>query len=85
VKTIKHTLLYLRESLANYTKDELGLAIYQKIETQNYKTEEEFVQNLDAKEVDYLDSLLKEEINYANSAKDTIRTHQLNEIYELLF
>lgn len=81
---IEHTLLYLRESLANYTENEFGKEIYDKIDTENYHDEAAFIKDLNDKEIAYLDSVLKSEIDYAKSAQDTIRLKQLIEVYEII-
>ncbi|WP_078553984.1 sigma-G-dependent sporulation-specific acid-soluble spore protein CsgA [Bacillus alkalicellulosilyticus] len=80
------TLGYLRESLANYyEKHEVCRRIYEKLETNNYEGELQFVRDLDEVEIGYLNSILPKEINYATKEQDPIRTSQLVEVYELLF
>lgn len=81
---IEHTLLYLRESLANYTENEFGKEIYDKIETENYHDEAAFIKDLNDKEMAYLESVLQREIDYAKSAQDTVRLRQLHEVSELI-
>nr|WP_090866436.1 sporulation protein [Oceanobacillus limi] len=79
------TLLYLRESLANYSENDLCKGIYEKLEANQYESEEEFVQNLSDKEMAYLDSLVERELNYAKNVGDETRVDELTEVYELLF
>lgn len=43
------------------------------------------MEDLDEEESAYLNSLLEQEINYAENAQDDVRVRELNEIYELLF
>ncbi|MUK88836.1 sporulation protein [Ornithinibacillus sp. L9] len=80
-----NTLLYLRESLANYIENDLCKEIYRKIESNHYESEEEFIEDLDDKEMAYLDSLLERELNYAKNVGDDTRIDQLTEVFELLF
>ncbi|MFD2042879.1 sporulation protein [Ornithinibacillus salinisoli] len=79
------TLLYLRESLANYIENDLCKQIFQKIEQNNYESEEQFAEDLDDKEMSYLDSIVERELNYAKNVGDDTRVDQLTEVYELLF
>lgn len=80
------TLGYLRESLSNYTeKYQSCQAIYDKLKQNDYQNEFEFVNDLDEAEMVVLDFVLKNEINYAKKEQDEKRTHELNEVYELLF
>jgi len=79
------TLLYLKESIANYAdENKLGQRIYNKLKEKAYHNEEEFLENLSEKEMDYLDDVLRMEMRYARSAQDSIREKQLNEIYQLI-
>lgn len=83
---MEKTLAYLRETLANYTeKDEISTRIYQKLHNRQYRSEGEFVHDLTAGEIEYLNEVLPWEINYANREQDAHRAYQLNEVYELLF
>ncbi|GIN40536.1 sigma-G-dependent sporulation-specific acid-soluble spore protein CsgA [Heyndrickxia oleronia] len=77
------TLAYLRESLSNHVNRSTGQRIYKKLQN-HYKNEEEFVRDLDEEEISFLNSILKDEISYAQNEKDEKRVHQLNEVYELL-
>ncbi|WP_342541282.1 sporulation protein [Heyndrickxia sp. FSL K6-6286] len=77
------TLAYLRESLSNHVNRSTGQRIYKKLQN-HYKNEEEFVRELDEEEISFLNSILKDEISYAQNEKDEKRVHQLNEVYELL-
>ncbi|WP_072890346.1 sporulation protein [Ornithinibacillus halophilus] len=80
-----NTLLYLRESLSNYLEHDLCKEIYNKMESNQYENEEAFVNDLDDKELSYLESLVERELSYANNVGDGTRIYQLNEVYELLF
>lgn len=81
-----NSIRYLRESLSNYTEEsEISSRIYEKIEENDYVSEEEFIEDLDENEIAYLDKLLAKEIRYATQAKDEIRAKELTEIYQLLF
>lgn len=82
---IGKALLYLYETLANYVDSDLGREIYQKLKTKNYTNEEAFVNDLDDREMIYLDRILEKEIDYTTKANDTVRTTQLKAIYELLY
>jgi FMN-dependent NADH-azoreductase len=77
------TLAYLRESLSNHVNRSTGQRIYKKLQN-HYQNEEEFVRDLDEEEISFLNSILKDEISYAQNEKDEKRVHQLNEVYELL-
>lgn len=78
--------MYLRESLSNYTDDYHDCQrIYQKLHEKEYETEEDFVRELDENELEILNAILKKEIDYAKDEQDEKRTHELNEVYELLF
>ena len=83
--TIDNTLQYLRESLSNYEKHELSRAIYQKLQQNQYKNEREFVEDLDDREMQYLDKILAREISYAENVQDDMRVQQLREVYEIIF
>lgn len=79
------TLGYLRETLSNYTDQySIGKRIYKKLASHDFHSEEAFVRALDQEEIDFLDKILPDEINYAKEEQDTKRAHQLNEVYELL-
>ena len=79
---IDHTLSYLRESLANYIEDDRCKRIYNKLE--NYDSEGKFVLDLDEREIRYLNSLLKKELEYAKQVQNDERVKELNEVFELL-
>jgi galactose mutarotase-like enzyme len=83
---MEQTLGYLRETLSNYN-EEHGIAkhIYKKLIENKYKNEEEFVKDLSEKEIDYLNHMLPDEIEYALDAQDYKRVYELNEVYELLY
>ncbi|WP_369797422.1 sporulation protein [Paucisalibacillus sp. EB02] len=85
MRTIDHTLLYLRESLSNYEGNELSQSIHQKLQNKNYQSEKEFVEDLDDREMQYLDKILAREISYAENVQDDLRIQQLREVYEILF
>ncbi|QKY71556.1 sporulation protein [Lentibacillus sp. CBA3610] len=80
-----NTLSYLRESLVNHQENDMTKQIADKLERNGYKNEEEFVRNLNEEEMEYLDQVVKKELNYARNAEDEVRAGQLREIYELLF
>lgn len=76
---------YLREILSNYTdRSDTAEGIYKRIEKYDYETEISFVRTLSEKEVSFLNDILKEEIEHANEEQDEKRSHELNEVYELL-
>ncbi|WP_047982915.1 sporulation protein [Ornithinibacillus californiensis] len=79
------TLQYLRESLSNYDDDKLSMSIYKKLKNKTYQNEREFVEDLDDKEMQYLNQILEREINYAENVQDDTRVQQLREVYELIF
>lgn len=84
--TIEKSLKYLSESLSNYVEeDRMSQKINSKLEQQDYETESDFVEDLDDEEIEYLNTLLEREINYAQSVQDDVRVKELNDIYELLF
>lgn len=79
------SLAYLRESLSNYTeKKEVYRQIYEKLTTNQYEHEKDFVQDLGEEEIEQLHSILRNEIEYAQEEQDPIRANRLNEVYELL-
>ncbi|MDQ0217644.1 sporulation protein [Peribacillus cavernae] len=76
---------YLLEILSAHTDNEaIGKKLYDKISNKHYSTEGLFVRNLTAEEMDYLDKILTEAIDYSNQEQDYERVRQLNEVYELL-
>ncbi|RKQ33874.1 sporulation protein [Oceanobacillus halophilus] len=79
------TLKYLRESLANYSENEICQHILRKLEQKEYKSEEQFVEDLDEEEIAYLDNVLENELNYAKNVQNDERVEQLTEVFELLF
>jgi Minor curli fiber component A len=82
---VDKTLGYLIESISNYgDENKTSRAILTKIINNQYASEEAFVRNLDEEEIEFLNKVLPEEINYAMDEKDFTRVHQLNEVYELL-
>ncbi|WP_439144721.1 sporulation protein [Virgibacillus salinus] len=85
MRIIDNTLNYLRESLANYSGNDMCQKIDKKLETEVYKNEVEFVRDLDEEEMAYLDSVLKNELAYARNVENDIRVKELTEVYELLF
>lgn len=83
---IENAIRYLWESLSNYTeKEEIPLRIYEKIEQNDYTSEEAFIDDLEEEEIAYLDTLLEKEIKYATQARDEVRAKELSIIYTLLF
>jgi hypothetical protein len=80
------TLGYLRETLANYTEQySIGQQIYNKLTKHDFSSEGSFVRHLNEEEIDFLNRILPDEINYAKEEQDELRARQLNEVYELLF
>jgi hypothetical protein len=77
--------MYLRESLSNYTDNELSQSIYNKLKQNTYQSEKDFVADLNDKEMQYLDQILEREINYAEGVQDNVRVGQLREVYEQIF
>ncbi|HLO11673.1 MAG TPA: sigma-G-dependent sporulation-specific acid-soluble spore protein CsgA [Pseudoneobacillus sp.] len=80
------TLGYLRETLSNYTEQHsVCQRIYEKVKQQKYTSEGAFVKALSAEEIDFLNKILPDEIQYAKDEQDQKRAHELNEVFELLF
>ncbi|WP_442595807.1 sigma-G-dependent sporulation-specific acid-soluble spore protein CsgA [Neobacillus sp. D3-1R] len=80
------TLGFLRETLSNYTEQyTIGQRIYEKVTKGKFSSEGEFVRNLSTEEIDFLNKILPDEIQYAKDERDQKRAHELNEVYELLF
>ncbi|GAA0439854.1 sigma-G-dependent sporulation-specific acid-soluble spore protein CsgA [Lentibacillus halophilus] len=79
-----NTLHFLRESLVNTSEDAMTQQIITRLETHDYKNEQEFVKSLSEEETEYLDSVVEKELNYARNAEDDVRAQQLNDVYELL-
>ncbi len=80
------TLGYLRETLSNYTEQySIGQQIYKKLVEAEFHNEGLFVRALSQEEINFLDRILPDEINYAKEEQDSVRAKQLNEVYELLF
>lgn len=80
------TLGYLRETLSNYTDQySIGQEIYNKLRKHNFRSEGAFVRALSQEEINFLDKILPDEINYAKEEEDLLRAKQLNEVFELLF
>ncbi|MFD1849913.1 sporulation protein [Oceanobacillus bengalensis] len=80
-----NTLKYLRESLSNYSENELCRQILNKMESRQYSSEGKFVRDLDEEEMAYLDNVLDNELNYAKNVQNDVRVRELTEVYELLF
>jgi hypothetical protein len=79
------TLGYLKEILSNYTDNHTeGKQIYQKLSKGSYHSEGAFVRDLAEEEIDFLNKILPDEIQYAQQEQDDKRAYQLNEVYELL-
>lgn len=79
------TLGYLIESISNYgDENKTSRAILTKMMNNQYVSEEAFVRDLDEEEIEFLNKVLPDEINYAMDEKDFTRVNQLNEVYELL-
>lgn len=83
---MEQTLAYLRETLSNYTEEhQVSLQLSKKLEEKAYKSEGDFVRELDEQEIEFLNQVLPGEINHAMEAQDYNRVQELNEVYELLF
>lgn len=84
MRVIDNTLNYLRESLANYSENDMCKQINKKLDMKKYKNENEFVKNLDEEEIAYLNSVVEKELKYAKSVQNDIRVKELTEVYEQL-
>jgi hypothetical protein len=79
------TLGYLRETLSNYTEQySICQEIYDMVTTQKYTSEGAFVKDLSTEQIDFLNKILPDEIQYAKDEQDQQRTRELNEVFELL-
>ncbi|THE15129.1 sporulation protein [Bacillus timonensis] len=79
------TLGYLVETISNYgDENKISRAILTKLVKNQYRSEEALVRDLDEEEIEFLNKILPDEINYAMDEKDFTRVNQLNEVYELL-
>jgi hypothetical protein len=86
VRDLDRTLGYLRETLSNYTEQySLGQSLYEKVSQLKYTSEGAFVKDLSEEEIDFLNKILPDEIQYAKDEQDEKRAHELNEVYELLY
>ncbi|MDX8362908.1 MULTISPECIES: sigma-G-dependent sporulation-specific acid-soluble spore protein CsgA [Bacillaceae] len=80
------TLRYLQETLSNYLdKHNISEQIYEKLLAKTYRSEGDFVKELNEEEISFLDEVLPDEIIYALDEQDFKRVEQLNEVYELLY
>jgi hypothetical protein len=80
------TIGYLRETLSNYTEQySIAQEIYNKIKQHHFRSEGSLVKHLSQEEINFLNRILPDEINYANEEQDDERARQLNEVFELLF
>jgi phosphoribosyl-ATP pyrophosphohydrolase len=83
---MEKTQAYLREIISNYTETyPLSKKIYQRLEQGDYSSEGDFVRDLTAEEIEFLNKILPEAIEYAKNELDEKRAQQLNEVYELLY
>lgn len=83
---MEKSLGYLKESLSNYLEEsDVCQSIYKRLNSTKYHSEEDFVRTLTTKEIEVLNGVLKEEIDYAKQEQDAKRATELNEVYELLF
>ncbi|MBT2695242.1 sigma-G-dependent sporulation-specific acid-soluble spore protein CsgA [Bacillus sp. ISL-55] len=83
---MEKTQAYLREIISNYTETyPLSKKIYQRLEQGDYPSEGDFVRDLTAEEIEFLNKILPEAIEYAKNELDEKRAQQLNEVYELLY
>nr|WP_077330043.1 sporulation protein [Virgibacillus siamensis] len=78
------TLKYLRESLANYDGNKLSQQISEKLGSNEFSGEGDFVKSLTDEEMAYLIDVLEQEISYARSVQNDQRVTELNEVFELL-
>lgn len=85
MSTLDSNLGYLRESLSNHLDNhQICQRIYHKLETKQYKDEDEFVRDLEDNEATILNLVLQYELDYARNEQDEKRVEQLNGVYELL-
>ncbi len=56
-----------------------------KLEANHYTSEKKFIDDLDGNEMDYLDMVLENELDYAKNVQNDIRVQELNEVFEQLF
>lgn len=83
---MEKTQAYLREIISNYTETyPLSKKIYNRLEQGDYPSEGDFVRDLTAEEIEFLNKILPDAIEYAKDEKDEQRAEQLNEVYELLY
>lgn len=83
---MEKTQAYLREIISNYTETyPLSKKIYNRLEQGDYPSEGDFVKDLTAEEIEFLNKILPDAIEYARNELDEKRAHQLNEVYELLY
>jgi predicted transcriptional regulator len=83
---MEKTQAYLREIISNYTETyPLSKKIYSRLEQGDYPTEGDFVRDLTAEEIEFLNKILPDAIEYAKNEMDEKRAEQLNEVYELLY
>ncbi|MBT2684027.1 sigma-G-dependent sporulation-specific acid-soluble spore protein CsgA [Bacillus sp. ISL-37] len=83
---MEKTQAYLREIISNYTETyPLSKKIYQRLEQGDYPSEGDFVRDLTTEEIEFLNKILPEAIEYAKNELDEKRAQQLNEVYELLY
>ncbi|MFS0863355.1 sporulation protein [Fredinandcohnia sp. 179-A 10B2 NHS] len=79
------TLGYLIEAISNYDEEQkASKTILTKIMKHQYHSEEAFVRDLNDQEIEFLNHVLPDEINYAMEERDFKRVQELNEVYELL-
>lgn len=83
---MEKTQAYLREIISNYIETyPLSKKIYNRLELGNYPSEGDFVKDLTAEEIEFMNKILPEAIEYARNELDEKRAQQLNEVYELLY
>lgn len=91
MRTIEKSLRYLKESLLHYLDEdddrynETCEQLLKRLKETEYKSEDQFLNDLEEEETEFLNNLLESEINYAHQAQDEVRLKELNDIYELLF
>lgn len=69
----------------SYIENPICQEIFAKLDNQGNTDGREFVDQLDAQEISYLNSLLQREMQYAQSATDDTRLEHLNKVYEQLY
>lgn len=91
MRIIESSLHYLKETLSAYLDEDdnenkqMYGQLLKKLEEKKYDSEEQFLNELEEVETEFLNTLLENEINYASSAQDEVRFKELNDIFVQLF